>query len=327
MGGVFKAIGKAVKSVFKGIGKVFKAVAKGVKKLFSSKFGKILLIAAAVFFGGAAVGLWANPFAATAATTAAGTGASSAATMVTGAEAAAATGGGLAEVAGIPGAAASGLAEGAVAGATGAVTGAEALAPVATAGLDTGGSVIAGAAASPATSSFAVTNAAANAAGISPAAISGGEFLVNLPTTAAQFAAAEGAASTGFFGSLGSAASSVGGWMAKNPMLTMIGGNMLSSMFGNSKADDMIEYEEWLRKNSTYAGVGYDGGGPGVDLGGMEDLADKYRMGGPMSQNIPSQSWEPRKTAYVPTNYNTANTPMPVDPYRQGLLAKYYGGA
>jgi hypothetical protein len=46
---------KAVKSVGRAIGKVVKGVVKTVKKVASSKFGKIILAAATVYFGGAAI--------------------------------------------------------------------------------------------------------------------------------------------------------------------------------------------------------------------------------------------------------------------------------
>lgn len=46
---------KAVKSVGRAIGKVVKGVVKVVKKVASSKIGKILITAAAIYFGGAAI--------------------------------------------------------------------------------------------------------------------------------------------------------------------------------------------------------------------------------------------------------------------------------
>jgi hypothetical protein len=53
--GLFSGIKKAFKKVFKGIKKVFKKVGKFVGKILNSDFGKILMIAAAVFTGGAAL--------------------------------------------------------------------------------------------------------------------------------------------------------------------------------------------------------------------------------------------------------------------------------
>lgn len=59
MSKVVKAVGNAVKSVVKGVTNVVKNVAKGVgnlaKSIASSKLGKVLLVAAAVYFGGAAL--------------------------------------------------------------------------------------------------------------------------------------------------------------------------------------------------------------------------------------------------------------------------------
>lgn len=57
--GLFKSIGKAFKKVVKGVGKVFKKIGKGIGKILNSKWGKILMVAAAVFTGGMAlVGAW-----------------------------------------------------------------------------------------------------------------------------------------------------------------------------------------------------------------------------------------------------------------------------
>lgn len=53
--GLFSSIKKAFKKVFKGIKKVFKKVGKFIGKIAGSKWGKILLTAAAVFTGGMAL--------------------------------------------------------------------------------------------------------------------------------------------------------------------------------------------------------------------------------------------------------------------------------
>jgi len=53
--GFFSGLKKAIKGIFKGIKKIF-------KKIVSSKIGKILLVAATVYFGGAALGYWNSPF-------------------------------------------------------------------------------------------------------------------------------------------------------------------------------------------------------------------------------------------------------------------------
>lgn len=56
MSGLIKSVGRAVKKVVSGVKKVF-------KKIASSKIGKVILIAAAVYLGGAALGAWSSPFA------------------------------------------------------------------------------------------------------------------------------------------------------------------------------------------------------------------------------------------------------------------------
>ena len=53
--GLFKKLKKAVKGVFSGIGNVFKKVLKPFQKILSSKWGKILMIAASIFTLGTAM--------------------------------------------------------------------------------------------------------------------------------------------------------------------------------------------------------------------------------------------------------------------------------
>ena len=53
--GLFSGIKKAVKKVFKGVKKVFKKIGKFVGKILNSKWGKALMVAAAVFTGGMAL--------------------------------------------------------------------------------------------------------------------------------------------------------------------------------------------------------------------------------------------------------------------------------
>ena len=57
MSKIVSGIGKAVGGIVKGVTKAFKAVTK-------SKIGKVLMIAAAVYLGGAAMGMWNSPFSA-----------------------------------------------------------------------------------------------------------------------------------------------------------------------------------------------------------------------------------------------------------------------
>ena len=55
---IVKGVGKAFTKVVKGIGKIVKGVAKGVSNLFGGDLGKALLIAGAIYFGGAGLGYW-----------------------------------------------------------------------------------------------------------------------------------------------------------------------------------------------------------------------------------------------------------------------------
>jgi hypothetical protein len=56
--GFLSSITKGIKNIFKGVAKVVKKVFKGVKEFASSKLGKVLIGAAAIYFGGAALGAW-----------------------------------------------------------------------------------------------------------------------------------------------------------------------------------------------------------------------------------------------------------------------------
>ena len=95
------------------------------------------------------------------------------------------------------------------------------------------------------------------------------------PTLAA--AAAPTAASTvgsGLVSTLGAGAAKVGaavkgaaGWMAANPMATMVGGQMLSSAFTPSASEEMMKLEEERRKRSNIAGVYGTGEGSPISLG------------------------------------------------------------
>src|SRR5688572_24276062 len=64
--GLFSKIKKGIKGIFKGVKKAFKSVIKGVGKILSSKFGKILLGAIAVFTAGTALIAGAGAFTSTA---------------------------------------------------------------------------------------------------------------------------------------------------------------------------------------------------------------------------------------------------------------------
>lgn len=283
--GLLSGIGKAIKSVFKGIGKVFKAIGKGVKKLFSSAFGKVLLVAAAVFFGGMALGLWASPFATTAAagSTAAGT-AMAAET---------ATGVGLAETAGLSAhmGAAAGTVGASVGGGVGTAAGTMSTMPIAEA---------------VSTSATGIGGAGGSAAGLIEAGSAAGGAAGLAPVVNATGSVIQGAGSS-LWGTVTSTASSVGSWMSAHPMLTMMGGNMLSSMFTPSKAEEEIEVEEWKRENSTIAGVGYDGSGPGIDFTKMREMAKNYNISSPLPFGPNAQlgaAAKYAKSSYDPEYYN-----------------------
>ncbi len=68
--GFLSKIVKGVKNIFKGVGKVVKKVWKGVKKFAKSKIGKVVIAAALIYAGGAAIGAWGGSAGTTAATTA-----------------------------------------------------------------------------------------------------------------------------------------------------------------------------------------------------------------------------------------------------------------
>lgn len=152
MSKVVKAVGRAISGVVKGVVNVVKGVVSGVKKIATSKVGKILLAAATVYFGGAAImGAMGGASAGTGflgtlsgAVSGASAGISSAWTGLTGAL----TGGGLSSLG-------SGF-TGAYGAGSSAVTGAAALA--APTNVLAGGSVVSGAA--PAVNSGAVLGAA-----------------------------------------------------------------------------------------------------------------------------------------------------------------------
>lgn len=189
-------------SPLKKIGKVF-------KKVITSKVGKALIAAAAIYTAGAALGAWGT-----------GAGASS-------------------------GLAATGSELGAL-GATGA-------APAATSGLaaTTGAGAIEGAATTAAT-------------GVGGAAT----------TAAAAPTLATGAAGQATMGaSLKGAATSMLNFIEAHPAATMIAGNVLQSAFTPTAAEEQAELERKRREASTFYGVGYGGGGSGLDLGKLGVLS------------------------------------------------------
>lgn len=59
---IFSSVGGAFKSIFKGVGKVFHTVVAGAKSFISSNIGKAVLVGAAIYLGGAAMGAWKTGF-------------------------------------------------------------------------------------------------------------------------------------------------------------------------------------------------------------------------------------------------------------------------
>lgn len=165
---------KVVKGVGRAIGKVVKGVGNVVKKVASSKFGKILLTAAAVYFGGAALmGGLSSSAAGTGFLSGMSSGLSSAASGI-GNAFTALTGGNLSG-------AGTALAEGFTGGASAATTGASAAAPAAAsaspwASTSTGLNVLASEAAPAA--SKGLVGSFMNSPYTAPALISGGTQLI-----------------------------------------------------------------------------------------------------------------------------------------------------
>lgn len=225
--GFFKKIGKGLKSIVKGVGKVFRSVGRVVKKVVGSKLGKFLLIAAAIWLGGAAIGMWNSGFAAI-----------DGALVASGAGAATPAAAELATAAGGSAAAGSGATAGAAAGGAGAAGASPFLAQGA-AGTTAG--VGAGTAASP----FGAAAAAPVAAG-SPFAA---------PAVAAAPATTTVGASTGaggFMSAAGKAVSGAAKWMEANPIPTLLGGQMLASAMTPDQID-LMEEERRLAEQARQA--------------------------------------------------------------------------
>ena len=235
------SIVKGVKKIVKGIGKAVKGVVEGVKKVFTeildNKWGKWLLLGAAVFLGGAAFGLWQSPWAsingAWAGGAATGAEISTAAATAEGAAAAAPA----LEVAPSLAAGESVAGFGAVEGA-GAATGAAGV-PVA-------------------------TNVPLGTAGFG--AVEGAGAAVPLVESAAAAAPAYTGTAGGFGAPLAApvidgsglvvkAIQGVGGWAKENPLLAAMGINAVAS----GLAEDPVQEAEKRRQNrlrTSMAGIG-----------------------------------------------------------------------
>lgn len=239
--GFFSGIAKGVKSVFKGVGKVFKKVGQAVKKFASSKIGKIILIAAAIWLGGAAIGAWKSGFAAV-----------DGALVASGATGAAAPAAAEAAAAGVGAAAAEGAAATATGGlmsgtgtAVGTGTGTAVGAGSATGVIP---SVGAGTAPVAAASPYASLNGsvgfslAPETAGVGLKASSAGVGLQAAPAAITNF----GAGSGGIMSAAGKAVTGAAKWMNAHPIPTLVGGQMLSSAF-SPNAMDVAEQENQYR--------------------------------------------------------------------------------
>lgn len=196
MANFFKKITGGIKSIFKGVGKVFKKVFAEVKRFVKSDLFKVIVIAAAIWFGGAALGYWNTGFASVDGALVAGTQTTAQAGMTVGASGA--TEAGMVSVADTAAVNATGGAVGGTVGGTGGYGAGTAIAqPVA------------------ATSTLAAP-------------------------------AATEIASTSLVGKAGAVAKGAAGWMAKNPIPTLLAGQTLAGAF-TPNAQDVSEQENQYR--------------------------------------------------------------------------------
>jgi hypothetical protein len=243
--------------VAKGIGKAVSGVARGVKKVFNkvvgSKLGKIVLIAAAIYFGGVALGAWGGPVAGAGAPVVTATPAWTAA----GAELTAA------ETAAI-------AAEGAAAGAAGATVESAALggttgsAPVTTANpswVAPGETGAVGGTGASSTSLVDPLSSSTPSNIADPAFKQAGKGWADAETLSTVNPVQEGNISrllSGVKGNLGG----VTDWIGENPWPAVIGLNAASSLLNDEQGDAWDrEDKERARRNKNLEGVA------GVDLG------------------------------------------------------------
>jgi hypothetical protein len=253
MSNPIKSIGKAVK-------KVFKTVTKVVKDNW-----KLIVAGAAIYFTGGALGWWQTPFTATAGGAAAGAG--------SGLAGGAAAGGAATTGAAVPLANAAGTASTLASKATLASVAPNTAGTLAAIGGG-GGSVTTGVAvplagatgtASTIANASALASVAPNAAGTLAAAGGGGGSV----TTGA-----------GLWGGVKGAAKAMLGFVEKNPTAGLIAGNMLSSAFTPTAAEEQMKLEEWRRKNSSFFGVGgtQGVGAQGSDVSGLFNLRPREQQ-------------------------------------------------
>ncbi|MCP4089911.1 MAG: hypothetical protein GY746_08965 [Gammaproteobacteria bacterium] len=262
---LWKGIKKGAKKIWKGVKKIGKKIVSGVKKVWDkfrkSGIGKAIMVAAAVYFGGVALGAWG--------------GAAPAATSTFGTQLAAAgnIGAGTAGMAGIGGAAAPGSLLAAGGGAAGAAGGIAAAMPSATSLFGAAGAAtptaatVAGAGTG---SSMAAQYAAANA----PAVGAGAPVVTSSPTWVNPNPLPEssfGEALKNYGSTVTDSAKNWGSsaldWASKNPELTIAGGQALSAMTQDDPYDTWRKQREWERANSNIAGINGDGSGQAIGMG------------------------------------------------------------
>lgn len=198
---VTHGISSAVKGIVGGVTKAFKAVGNAVKSFLQSDIGKIVVIGAAIWLGGAALGYWSSGF-----------------STIDGALVATQAGGAAATEA----------------GATAASTGAGTAATDAAASAATGGLSDAAATAPAAVAPGVGAGSAGIGAG-APVTAAGAPaydypFLHDALTGGGQ-------AGGGIMFGAGSAITGAAKWMAANPIPTLLAGNMLSSALSPNQMD------------------------------------------------------------------------------------------
>ena len=226
---VWKGIRKGVKNVFKGVKKVVSKAWKEVKRFAKSDLGKVVIAAAAIYFGGQALGYWGEGAAQAAATT----GELAASTVPGSLEGVALSGADLAAM---------GAPEAMVAQQAGAGAGLGSLSNVALSGADM--------AAMGAPQSM-VAQQAGQVAGTT------GSGLVEATKVLGKKAVDPNA--SWFDKTLQ--------WTQDNPALTLAGGQALSAAFAEDPYDTWRKQQEWMRQNSNYYGVSGSGGGQPIGLG------------------------------------------------------------
>lgn len=255
---IWKGIKSAGKSIVKGVKKVFKATKKIWDKFRKSTIGKVIMVAAAVYFGGVALGAWG------------GSGTAAAATATSTLGAAAPTAGAFSSAAlGIEG----------VAGSTAAMMAPQGLlaaaAPTAGLAAPAGASLLAAAPTAAATTTAtsgiaAAMPTAAELFGAAPAATS-----LAAPGTALASTVAPPVEPTTFLGSetLGSGVE----WMEANPVATQALGQGISAMAAPSAEDQyQAQYDMWVkqqeydRARQNVAGINADGTGEAIGMGLIE---------------------------------------------------------